>query len=61
MDQLREGADVLGALVGDACDAVVVDDDVGRGGRFFERGVEGEGLRDEGVHDGSVGDAAGDG
>ena len=65
VDEFGEGGDVLGALVGDAGDAVVVDDDVGGGGGFFGCGWGGiglcVGLRDEGVHDGAVGDAAGAG
>jgi hypothetical protein len=63
VDLVGEGGDVLGALVSDAGDAVVVDDDVGGGGGFFGLGWGGigAGLRNEGVHDGAVGDAAGGG
>ena len=61
-----EGGDILGALVGDAGDAVVVDDDVGGrcGSAGFRGGFGGANCRcasfgGHGVHDGAVGDAAG--
>ena len=68
VDVVGQGGDVLGALVGDAADAVVVDDDVGRWGGTFGLGggLGGAGggaarLHDHGVHDGAVGDASGTG
>jgi hypothetical protein len=62
-DVFGEGGDVLGALVGDAGDAVVVDDDVGGGDgvRRLRGGVWTAGFIDHGVHYGAVGDAAGGG
>jgi hypothetical protein len=66
VDVLGEHGNVLSALVGDAGDAVVIDDDIGRGsgtvGRRFGLGWAGiglTGLRNHGVHDGAVGDASG--
>ena len=66
-DVTGEGGDVLGALVGDTGDAVVVDNDGGRGdgllGGFREFVCVIGGLAgsvDYGVHDSAVGDAAGE-
>ena len=61
-----ECGDILSALVGDASDAVVVDDDVGwrcgcagLEGRFGGANCRCAAFGGHGVHDGAVGDAAG--